>query len=159
MVKCYACERRFDSNEEFYRHAVKEHGSIENAVYEIERRQARPDEILNISGFVEAEYDSGMLRVKKLRGVADSKFYIDVWNCHGVLHLGWEDEEVVELESGYFSVPKRIYRKDIDAKLANICFQVLEDRGGAINMSGRYYLDDEHIKRLLELVGFGLKEG
>ncbi|ADC64698.1 hypothetical protein Ferp_0524 [Ferroglobus placidus DSM 10642] len=159
MVKCYVCWKRFGSNEEFFKHAVEEHGSIEEAIYEIEEIRGEPTEALNVPGFIEAEYDSEVLRVKKLRGVADNRYFIDVHDCHGRLHFGVVKDDWKKIGDGWFSVPGLLYRKDIEKELEKICWMVLEDRGGAINISGKYYLDDEHIGRILFLTGVCGLEG
>ena len=160
MVKCYACGKRFESNEEFYGHATEEHGSIENAIYEVEERRVTPEELNEIlrdvdklAGFIEAQYEDGVLRIKRLRGVVDPNFRIDVWDCAGTLLLRPDDDEDT-VAIGHFRVPRRIYRPEIEKELEELCWQVLEDRGGAINMSGIYYLDEEHVERLRRIVGF-----
>ena len=160
MVKCYACGKRFESGEDFYRHAVEEHGSVENTIYEVEERKVTPEELNEIlkdvdklAGFIEAQYENGILRIKKLRGVANPNYRIDVWNCTGTLLLKPDDDEDT-VAIGYFRVPRRIYRPEIEKELEELCWQVLEDRGGAINMSGIYYLDEEHVRKLRDVVGF-----
>jgi len=149
MVVCYACGKRFNSNAEFYKHAKEVHGGIENAIYKVVEKPMSFEDFKRISGFVEAEYENGIAKLKILRGVADYNYYIDVWDCKGKLHLGWKEEEGGWVDIGYFLIPKRIYREEVREDIEKICFQVLEDRGGAINQSGKYYLDDEHIGKIL----------
>jgi len=94
------------------------------------------------------------LRITRLRRVADQDVFIDVWDCRGRLYMGKPEEEEWE-ELGWFSVPKRIFRPEIAEELENLLWQVIEDRGGAINMSGRYYLDKEHIEELNKIIRKG----
>ena len=151
MVKCYICGKKF-SNEEFYKHAKEKHGGIENTVYEIEEIKVEPNELQKYLekigyGIIAAEYDgtTKTLKMKKIRGVYDLEYYINVWDCRGILHLG-KEEEMEDI--GFFKVPKRLLKKFSKDEIEEICFEILEDRGGAINMSGIYYLDEEHVRKL-----------
>jgi len=114
LVKCYVCNKKF-SNEEFYKHTKEEHKSIENTVYETTEVKVEPNklqEYLERIGYdiISAEYDgtTKTLKIKKLRGVYNPKYYINVWDCRGTLHLG-KDEEMEDI--GFFKVPKRLLKK------------------------------------------------
>ncbi|RLI75792.1 hypothetical protein DRO97_02375 [Archaeoglobales archaeon] len=165
MVKCYVCGNKFETNEEFYQHIRDKHGSIEEAIYEIVELQLNPKEFTNfikeitkkVPGFIECEYDGKVAKIRKLRGVIDNNFHISVWDCKGTLICGHMNDAEDTIEVGYFNIPKRIYKPEYEKELENLCWEVIEDRGGAINISGIYYLDEEHIKKLTELV-FDLKQ-
>ena len=161
MVKCPACKRKFESNAEFYSHAREVHGSLEEAIYTIEKIRVPKDkahEILQKMQYwtiaevkVEVEGEEAIITVKKLRGVGQSRTYINVWDCHGTLVIDDKEEETESI--GYFSVPKRIITNENKDKLEKLLWQVLEDNGSAINMSGIYYLDKEHLEELEKLIG------
>ena len=146
--------------EEFYRHAREVHGSVENACFEATSVKVPPEFVMErmekLKCF-DAEYADGVLTLRRMVGVSGDeiaeKYYLDIWNCHGVLrcphdHAGEEYRAVGE---GRFSVPPCVRAKS-DRRLADLLWDVLEDWGGAINMSGHYRFDDEHVLRFKRLM-------
>jgi len=94
-----------------------------------------------------------------------SEWSIDVWNCHGVLKktkwgLGYgstpELPESAEWKDiGYFSIPvvkgSDVSEMEVE-KIEKILFDVLHDRGGAINMSGFYPVFKEEMEKIQKIL-------
>lgn len=159
MVKCPRCKIRFETNAEFYRHVYDVHnGDFEN-LEEKEiihaTRETLSEVLKKIKGYAEVENRGEEILIKITR--FPSEWYINVWNCRGTLYCGKEDCNVEYETRDYFRIPKCIigdYNKIVD-----LLWQVIEDRGGGINISGLYYFDEEHEKKLLDEFKVNCKRG
>ena len=91
--------------------------------------------------------------------LCQSGWYINVWDCHGRLVFGMGpkpegfDDVYTYVDMDYFSVPvpkwllPRITEKT-KRKIEKWCWWVLENRGGAINWSGSYYVTVSELQKL-----------
>jgi len=117
--------------------------------------------------------DDGRYRVKITPSPhsADlSGWVVDVWNCRGVLKrrtwgVGYGSippAPCVWVDLGWFTVPVREGADLTDeesAEVVDLLFDVLDHRGGALNMSGFYPVSEEEIEQVRERLGDKLFEG
>ena len=80
-----------------------------------------------------------------------SEWYLCVWNCKGELRKKWEKEPEHWLDIGYFKVPVKekvtLTQEEIE-KFEQLLFDVLDEQGGAINISGLYPVSDYYIEQI-----------
>jgi len=95
---------------------------------------------------------------------------VDVWNCHGVLKqdtwgVGYGSippAPCVWVDLDWFTVPVR-EGADLTAEEAEgvqeLLSDILEHRGGALNISGFYPVYDDELEQIRERLGGKLFEG
>lgn len=88
-------------------------------------------------------------------------WFISVWNCHGKLtQHGWGDDlpkGLVWLKVGHFSVPipeneQSLWDERLKHKVNMLLHTILQENGGAINISGVYPVFLHQIEQIMATV-------